>query len=69
VDVAICVGVAPNVLVAAATSVEIGLDELEIANALEPLAVVKAQSFDLLIPAGSEFVIEGTVYRDRRHAE
>lgn len=69
VDVAICVGVAPSVLVAAATSVEIGLNELEIANALEPLKVVKAHTSDLLIPAESEFVIEGRVYHDRRHAE
>jgi len=69
VDVAICLGVAPNILVAAATSVEIGLDELEIANALAPFQVVKAHTSDLLIPAESEFVIEGTVYRDRRHAE
>jgi len=69
VDVAICVGVAPNILVAAATSVEIGLDELEIANALEPFQVVKAHTSDLLIPAQAEFVIEGTVYRDRQHAE
>lgn len=69
VDVAICVGVAPNILVAAATSVEIGLNELEIANALKPFEVVKAHTSDLLIPAEAEFVIEGTVYRDRRHAE
>ena len=69
VDVAICVGVSPNILVAAATSVEIGLNELEIANALEAFEVVKAHTSDLLIPAEAEFVIEGTVYRDRRHAE
>lgn len=69
VDVAICVGVAPNILIAGATSVEIGLDELEIANALEPFDVVKAHTSDLLIPTQAEFVIEGTVYRDRRHAE
>jgi len=69
VDVAICVGVVPNILVAAATSVEIGQDELEIANALEPLRVVKAHTSNLMIPAESEFVIEGTVYRDRKHAE
>lgn len=69
VDVAICVGVAPNILVAAATSVEIGFDELEIANALKPFQVVKAHTSDLLIPAESEFVIEGTIYLDRRHAE
>ncbi len=69
VDVAICVGVSPNILVAAATSVEIGLDELEIANALEPFQVVRAKTTDLWIPATAEFVIEGTVHRDRRHAE
>jgi UbiD family decarboxylase len=69
VDVAVCVGVGPNVLVAAATSVELGMDELEIANALEPLPVVRAKTVDLLIPAEAEFVLEGTVYLDRRHAE
>jgi UbiD family decarboxylase len=69
VDVAVCVGCSPNVLSAAATSVEIGIDELEIANALEALDVVKAKTVDLLIPAETEFVLEGTVYADRRHAE
>jgi UbiD family decarboxylase len=69
VDVAVCVGNPPNVLAAAATSVEIGIDELEIANALEPLQVVHACSVDLYVPAEAEFVLEGTVYRDRRHAE
>jgi UbiD family decarboxylase len=68
-DVAICVGNAPHVLIAAATSVELGVDELQIANALEPLQVVRAKTVDLLVPAESEFVLEGTVYRDRRHAE
>jgi 2,5-furandicarboxylate decarboxylase 1 len=69
VDVAICIGVSPAVMIAAATSVALGQDELEIANTLDPMQVVKARIVDLLIPAESEFVIEGTVYRDRRHAE
>lgn len=69
VDVAICVGNAPNVLAAAATSVDLGVDELEIANALEPLRVVKAVTSDVLVPAETEFVIEGTVHLDRTHAE
>jgi UbiD family decarboxylase len=69
VDVAVCVGVGANVLAAAATSLEIGIDELHIANALEPLPLVRAKTIDLLIPAEAEFVLEGTVYRDRRHAE
>ncbi len=74
-DVAVCIGVPPQVLVAAATSVELGIDELEIANALstscldEPTKLVHAKTVDLLIPADAEFVLEGTVYGDRRHAE
>jgi UbiD family decarboxylase len=69
VNVAFCIGNAPNILVAAATSVEIGINELEIANALEPIRVVKAKTSDLLIPADCEWVIEGKVYRDKRHDE
>lgn len=68
-DVAVCVGNAPHVLVAAATSVALGVDELTIANALEPVPVVKAHSVDVWVPADSEFVLEGTVYLDRSHAE
>jgi len=69
VDVAICIGNAPNVLAAAATSVDLGVNELEIANALEPFKVGKAVTSDLLVPAETEFVIEGTIYLDRTHAE
>ena len=68
-DVAICIGNAPNVLAAAATSVELGIDEMTIANSLEPLQMVPAKTIDLLVPAESEFVIEGTVYLDRRSPE
>lgn len=68
-DVAICIGNPPNVLAAAATSVGLGVDELEIANALEPLPVTRAKTVDVLVPAESEFVLEGTVYLDRLHAE
>jgi 2,5-furandicarboxylate decarboxylase 1 len=69
VDVAVCIGCPPNVLAAAATSVTLGVNELEIANTLEPLQVVKAKTVDLLVPAEAEFVLEGTVYLDRTHAE
>jgi 2,5-furandicarboxylate decarboxylase 1 len=68
-DVAFCVGNPPNVLIAGATSVDIGVDELHIANALEPLKVVKAYSTDLLIPAEAEFVLEGRAYLKERHDE
>ena len=69
VDVAICIGNAPNVLAAAATSVDLGVNELEIANALEPLPVVRAITLDVFVPAETEFVLEGTVYLDRLHDE
>jgi 2,5-furandicarboxylate decarboxylase 1 len=69
VDVAICIGNAPNVLAAAATSVDLGVNELEIANVLDPFQVVRAKTSNILIPAGTEFVIEGTIYLDKTHAE
>lgn len=68
-EVAICIGNAPSVLAAAATSVDLGVDELEIANALEPLEVVQAKTVDIWAPAESEFILEGVVYLDRRNAE
>ncbi len=68
-EVAICVGVSPAVLAAAATSVELGVNELEIANALEPTPLVHAKTVDLWVPAECEFVIEGFISADRLHAE
>ena len=68
-EVAFCVGNTPNILIAGATSVDIGVDELTIANALEPIKVVKAKSVDLTIPAEAEFVLEGRVFMEERHSE
>ncbi|MHA2233312.1 MAG: UbiD family decarboxylase [Candidatus Hodarchaeales archaeon] len=68
-DVAFCVGNTPNVLTAAAISVDRNIDELEISNALEKLEVVKAKSVDLFIPANCEFVIEGRVFLEEKHDE
>ena len=68
-DVAFCIGNSPNILIAGATSVDIGVDELHIANALESIKVVKANSVDLLIPAEAEFVLEGRVYMEEKHSE
>ncbi len=69
VDVAFCIGNTPDVLVAAATSVETGVNELEIANALKPIKVTKAMTTDLMIPAEAEFILEGRMYLEERHAE
>ncbi len=69
IDVAFCIGNTPEVLIAAATSVKTGINELEIANALRPLRVTKAKTTDLLIPADCEFVIEGRIFYEERHDE
>ena len=68
-DVAFCIGNTPEVLIAAATSVETGVNELEIANALGKTKVVKAKSVDLMIPAECEFVLEGRVFLEERTDE
>ncbi len=67
--VAVCVGNAPNVLLAAATSVPLGVNELTIANALEPLKVTKPKTFEGMIPADCEFVLEGVMTLAERAAE
>ena len=69
VDVAYCIGNTPEILIAAATSVETGVDELEIANALRPIRVTKAKTVDLMIPADSEFVLEGRVFLEEKADE
>lgn len=69
IDVAICIGNSPNILIAAALSVELGIDELQIAHSLEPFQAVRAKTVDLLVPAESEFVIEGTIYLNKTHPE
>ncbi len=68
-DVAFCIGNTPNIMIAGATSVDIGVDELFIANALEPIKITKANSVDLTIPAEAEFVLEGRVFLNEKHAE
>ncbi len=69
VDAVYCVGNTPNILVAAATSVKTGINELEIANALSPTQVTKAKTADVLIPAGCEVVLEGRVFMKDRADE
>jgi len=69
IDIAVAIGNTPNVLIAAATSVDLGVNELEIANAIQPLQVVRAKTVDVHVPAEAEFVLEGRVVLDRKHAE
>ncbi len=62
-DIAVCIGNHPAVLVAACLYLGLGEDELPVAGALlgEPLDVVKSTQADLLVPAHCECVLEGTL--------
>lgn len=59
-DVAFVVGAPINVLLAGATSVELGRDELEIANSLMPLTTVRLGN-GIEVPADAEFAFEGKI--------
>jgi 2,5-furandicarboxylate decarboxylase 1 len=62
-DIAVCIGNHPAVLVAACLYLGLGDDELPIAGALlgEPLDVIRCTQSDLLVPAHCECVLEGTL--------
>lgn len=59
--VAICIGNAPSVLLAGACSVNLGQNELEIANSLAPVEVVWCEEAECFVPADSEFVLIGRI--------
>jgi len=63
-DVAICIGNHPSFLLAAATSLDITVDELEIANSLRELKLVKCKKVDLEVPENSEIVLEGRIINE-----
>lgn len=67
--IAVCVGNGANVMLAAATSVALGQDELELAAALGPLRVTRARTFDAWVPADCELVLEGVIDMDERVPE
>lgn len=62
-DIAVCIGNHPAVLVASCLYLRLGDDELKIAGALlrEPLEVARCIGSDLLVPAHCECVLEGTL--------
>jgi 2,5-furandicarboxylate decarboxylase 1 len=61
VEVAICIGSSIPVLLAAATSPGPGVDELSIANTLQPTPLVRCRTVDLEVPADTEIVLEGHI--------
>jgi 2,5-furandicarboxylate decarboxylase 1 len=62
-NIAVCIGNHPAILVAACLYLRLGDDELEVAGALlgEPVEVVGCLDSDLLVPAHCECVLEGTL--------
>ena len=62
-DIAVCIGNHPAVLLASCLYLGLGEDELPVAGALlgEPLDVVRATQSDLMLPAQCECVLEGTL--------
>ncbi len=56
---AVCIGLPPHVLLAAAMSPQKGVDEMAVAHALAPTPTVHAKTLPLDIPAEAELVLEG----------
>jgi 4-hydroxy-3-polyprenylbenzoate decarboxylase len=65
-EAAIFIGGPPALLLAAASKVPYGVDEYGLAGALNNAAidVVQAETFDALVPAAAEIVIEGRIRTD-----
>jgi 2,5-furandicarboxylate decarboxylase 1 len=65
-DIAVCIGNHPAVLIAACLYLRLGEDELEVAGGLlgEPLEVARGLGVDLHVPAHCECVLEGTLDLD-----
>lgn len=64
-DIAICIGNSTAVLLAAATSLPKGVDELGMANALEQTSLVKCKTVDLEVPSNCEIVLEGRITKEK----
>ncbi|NLE03657.1 MAG: UbiD family decarboxylase, partial [Crenarchaeota archaeon] len=64
-DIAICIGNSTAVLLAAATSLPMGKDELGMANVLEKTELVKCKTVDLEVPKDCEIVLEGRITKQK----
>lgn len=63
-EMAVCIGNSIAVMIGASLGPPSGVDEFQIANALDRTPMVKCLTKDLEVPAESEFVIEGRITRD-----
>jgi len=64
-DIAFCIGNSTAVLLAAATSLPKGVDELGMANILEKTEVVKCKTIDVEVPRDCEIVLEGRITKEK----
>jgi 2,5-furandicarboxylate decarboxylase 1 len=64
-DIAICIGNSTPVLLAAATTLPMGADELGMANSLEKIELVKCKTIDLEVPKDCEIVLEGRITQEK----
>ncbi len=69
VKAAYCIGCGGETLLAAAMAPPIGVNELTIANTLKPIKVIKAKTFDAILPADAEIIMEGTLSLNQKHSE
>ena len=58
---AVCIGLPPHILLAAAMSPSKGVDEMGIAQAMAPTPMTRARTVPLEIPANAELVFEGVL--------
>ena len=60
-EVAVVIGLDPVIILAAATRLKLGEDELAFAGALrnEPVKLIRCETIDVEVPASAEIVIEG----------
>ncbi|MCW4010584.1 MAG: UbiD family decarboxylase [Candidatus Bathyarchaeota archaeon] len=64
-EIAFCIGNSTAVLLAAATSLPKGVDELGMANVLEKIELVKCKTVDLEVPKDCEIVLEGKITKEK----
>ena len=64
-DIAFCIGNSTAVLLSAATTLPLGVDELGMANTLQKTELVKCRTVDLEVPKDTEIVLEGRITKEK----
>ncbi len=68
-ELSICLGLHPAIMLAASVSAGSETNEYCIANDLHPLTVTQGVTNDLLVPADAELILEGTITASETHEE